>query len=135
MSDLLYCYPDSDVLKNKPGIVNQEKLHEVERRLTSIRINDLIRKPHRGRFDLDHAEIHPFPVLTTVRQREKRNLSAFTGGSSGNPCARRKHGSFRLLSVLLFCASRVQACGSQCKRRSRHIALPGQLRNTMQPSF
>ena len=54
MSDLLYCYPDSDVLKNKLGIINQEKLHEVERKLTAIRINDLIRKPYRGRFDLDH---------------------------------------------------------------------------------
>ena len=54
MSDLLYCYPDSDVLKNKLSIINQEKLHEVERKLTAIRINDLIRKPYRGRFDLDH---------------------------------------------------------------------------------
>ena len=43
MNDLLYCYPDSDVLKNKLGIINQEKLHEVERKLTAIRINDLIR--------------------------------------------------------------------------------------------
>ena len=50
MNDLLYCYPDSDVLKNKLGIINQEKLHEVERKLTAIRINDLIRKPYRGRF-------------------------------------------------------------------------------------
>lgn len=24
MNDLLYCYPDSDVLKNKLGIINQE---------------------------------------------------------------------------------------------------------------
>jgi len=54
MSDLMYCYPASDVLKNKLGIVSQEKLNEVERQLTAIRINDLIRKPHRGRFDLNH---------------------------------------------------------------------------------
>ena len=54
MGDLMYCYPDSNVLKNKLGIVNQEKFHEVERKLTAIRINDLIRKPYRGRFDLDH---------------------------------------------------------------------------------
>ena len=54
MNDLLYCYPDSDVLKNKLDIINQVKLHEVERKLTAIRINDLIRKPYRGRFDLDH---------------------------------------------------------------------------------
>jgi cell filamentation protein len=54
MNDLLYCYPDSDVLKNKLGIINQEKLHEVEKKLTAIRINDLIRGPYQGRFDLDH---------------------------------------------------------------------------------
>ena len=54
MSDLIYCYKDTDVLKNKLGIVNQERLHEVERKLTALRINDLVRKPIRGNFDLNH---------------------------------------------------------------------------------
>ena len=63
MSDLLYCYPDSDVLKNKLGIINQEKLHEVERKLTAIRINDLIRKPYRGRFDLNHLRSIHFYIF------------------------------------------------------------------------
>lgn len=63
MGDLLYCYPDSDVLKNKLGIVNQEKFHEVERKLTAIRINDLIRKPYRGRFDLDHLRSIHFYIF------------------------------------------------------------------------
>lgn len=54
MSDLIYCYQDSDVLKNKLGIVDQEKLYEVERKLTALRINDLIRKPIHGAFDLKH---------------------------------------------------------------------------------
>ena len=54
MDDLLYCYPGSDVLKNKLDIQNQEKLWEVERKLTAIRINDLIRKPIHGSFDLAH---------------------------------------------------------------------------------
>ena len=31
MDDLMYCYPGSDVLKNKLGIRDQEKLREVER--------------------------------------------------------------------------------------------------------
>ena len=31
MDDLLYCYPGSDVLKNKLGIRDQEKLREIER--------------------------------------------------------------------------------------------------------
>lgn len=30
MEDLLYCYPGSDVLKNKLGIRNQEKLRKVD---------------------------------------------------------------------------------------------------------
>ena len=63
MGDLIYCYPDSDVLKNKLGIINQEKLHEVERKLTAIRINDLIRKPYRGRFDLDHLRGIHFTIF------------------------------------------------------------------------
>lgn len=72
MGDLMYCYPDSDVLKNKLGIVNQEKFHEVERKLTAIRINDLIRKPYRGRFDLDHLRgIHFYPTS----EQEDSNLS------------------------------------------------------------
>ena len=54
MEDLLYCYPGSDVLKNKLGIRNQEKLREVERKLTAIRISDLIRRPIQGSFDLAH---------------------------------------------------------------------------------
>ena len=31
MDDLLYCYPGTNVLKNKLGIRNQDKLSEVER--------------------------------------------------------------------------------------------------------
>jgi len=54
MDDLLYCYPGTAVLKNKLGIRNQEKLREVERKLTALRISDLIRKPIRGSFDLAH---------------------------------------------------------------------------------
>ena len=63
MNDLLYCYPDSDVLKNKLDIINQVKLHEVERKLTAIRINDLIRKPYRGRFDLNHLRSIHFYIF------------------------------------------------------------------------
>jgi len=54
MGDTIYCYPDSNVLKNKLGIIDQEKLKEFERKLTALRISDLIRKPIRGNFDLRH---------------------------------------------------------------------------------
>lgn len=59
MNDMMYCYPDSEVLRNKLGINDQKKLQEVERKLTAIRINDLIHKPVFGRFDLKHlCDIH-----------------------------------------------------------------------------
>ena len=59
MNDMMYCYPDSEVLRNKLGINDQKKLQEVERKLTAIRINDLIHKPIFGRFDLKHlCDIH-----------------------------------------------------------------------------
>ncbi|MDE5757790.1 MAG: hypothetical protein K2H85_04170 [Allobaculum sp.] len=48
MSDDLYCYPDSDVLKNKMGIQNMEKLHKMERNLTMIRILELLNNPVKG---------------------------------------------------------------------------------------
>lgn len=34
MADRVYCYPNSDVLKNKMGIRDIEKLRQMERRLT-----------------------------------------------------------------------------------------------------
>lgn len=59
MGDPIYCYPESDVLRNKLGIRHQEKLYEIERKLTAIRINDLIRRPMQGQFDLRHlCNIH-----------------------------------------------------------------------------
>jgi len=33
MADNIYCYPDSDVLKNKLNIQNKEQLRKVERQL------------------------------------------------------------------------------------------------------
>lgn len=54
MDDLLYCYPGTNVLKNKLSIQDQKKLRDVERKLTALRIADLIRKPIRGSFDLKH---------------------------------------------------------------------------------
>ena len=56
MEDPVYCYPNSNVLKNKLGIVNSDKLHQIERQLTALRIQDLIQKPIRGMFDLQHLQ-------------------------------------------------------------------------------
>lgn len=61
MSDELYCYPGSNVLKNKMGIRDMEQLHEMERKLTMLRILELLDKPVRGTFDLKHLQaIHAY---------------------------------------------------------------------------
>ena len=52
--DELYCYPGGDVLKNKLNITDDELLHDVERKLTAIRIDELLRRRVRGSFDFEH---------------------------------------------------------------------------------
>lgn len=51
MSDRIYCYPDSDVLINKLNIRNSDRLQEAERKLTMLRIHDLLETPLKGKFD------------------------------------------------------------------------------------
>lgn len=57
MADRIYCYPDSDVLKNKMGIRDMGKLQRLERRLTMLRILELVDKPIQGKFDLQHLQL------------------------------------------------------------------------------
>ena len=54
--DSCYCYPNSDVLINKFNIRNITKLHDVERKLTSLRIQDLLESPIQGKFDFIHLQ-------------------------------------------------------------------------------
>lgn len=61
MSDHIYCYPNSDVLINKLNIRDNDILSEAERRLTMLRISDLIDNPIKGEFDLKHLQtIHKY---------------------------------------------------------------------------
>lgn len=61
MPDRIYCYPDSDVLKNRMGVRDSERLSQLERRLTMLRLLELIDKPIRGKFDLKHLQaIHKY---------------------------------------------------------------------------
>lgn len=61
MSDKIYCYPDSDVLKNKLGIRDIGELGRMEKRLTMLRILELVDKPIQGNFDLKHLQaIHKY---------------------------------------------------------------------------
>lgn len=52
MADRIYCYPDSEVLKNKLEIRDMEKLRRMERKLTMLRILELIDKPIQGEYVL-----------------------------------------------------------------------------------
>lgn len=61
MPDEIYCYSGSDVLKNKMGIRDVEQLKWMEKRLTMLRILELVGKPIQGKFDLKHLQsIHRY---------------------------------------------------------------------------
>lgn len=61
MPDRIYCYPDSEVLKNRMGVRDSEQLSQLERRLTMLRLLELIDRPIRGKFDLKHLQaIHKY---------------------------------------------------------------------------
>ena len=51
MADRVYCYPGTDVLMNKLGIRDKNKLQDYERRLTMLRLLELTEKPIHGNFD------------------------------------------------------------------------------------
>ena len=46
----LYCYPDSDVLKNKLNIRNREELNQAEEEITALKQYMLMESPIKGRF-------------------------------------------------------------------------------------
>ncbi len=61
MYDTTYCYPQSDVLINNLGITSEEKLAEVERKLTMIRLYELLEHPIIENFDLSNlCKIHKY---------------------------------------------------------------------------
>lgn len=53
-NDPWYCYPDSNVLRNKLGITDRKLLEEKEAAITSIRAMELDSNPVDGCYDLDH---------------------------------------------------------------------------------
>ncbi len=61
MPDSKYCYPDSEVLKNKLNITDENELFEAEKELTAIRLKELQDKPIKGKFDFKHLKaIHKY---------------------------------------------------------------------------
>lgn len=61
MPDTKYCYPNSNVLINRLNIRDQEKLYVLERKLTMLRLLELLDKPIDGNFNLKHLkDIHKY---------------------------------------------------------------------------
>lgn len=56
-----YCYPGTEVLKNKLNIKDADRLEKMERRLASMRLSDLQENPILGDFDTKHLlKIHKY---------------------------------------------------------------------------
>lgn len=61
----LYCYPDSDVLKNKAGLTTPEALEQFETAMTFARSEEPL---PRGRFSVRHYRaIQPPPLPGRLR--------------------------------------------------------------------
>ena len=59
--DRIYCYPGTDILVNRLNIQDQKRLQDAERKLTNLRILDLLENPLQGCFDLTHLQaIHRY---------------------------------------------------------------------------
>lgn len=57
----IYCYSDTDILKNKLGIKDYALLKEAETRLTQLRLYKLHREPIEGKFSVAHLlKIHKY---------------------------------------------------------------------------
>ncbi len=54
--DPVYCYKNSGVLINNYDLRDPEKLKQLERVLTGIRLIDLYKNPIAGKFDFDHLK-------------------------------------------------------------------------------
>ena len=79
--DVRYCYPGSNVLKNKLNITDMDILEEAERRITSLRTVEAMKNGIRGKFDFDHLKrIHKFlfgDIYDCVEYIEQQMIEIF----------------------------------------------------------
>lgn len=54
--DYIYCYSESNVLKNKLNVTDAQKLFNIEKGLTFVRLKQLEKEPIKGEFDFDHLK-------------------------------------------------------------------------------
>ena len=86
--DPWYCYPDSDVLRNKLGITDGKMLEEKEAAITSIRAMELDSNPIEGGYDLDHLRrIHRHLFSDIYEWAGELRTVDIAKGNSFCPCA------------------------------------------------
>lgn len=61
-----YTYPDSDVLKNKGNLTDQDALEAFEADATAIRLLEISQHPIQGKFDLAHLQGIHFHIFQDV---------------------------------------------------------------------
>jgi fido (protein-threonine AMPylation protein) len=134
----IYCYADTNILKNRFGIRNQEQLKQIEADITAIRQNDLLTHPITGRFTPSHlCRIHRYlfsDVYSFAGHYRKEDImkgttrflthgeisgkiECLTGKTeTGVVFARTIPHSGRLAKCLLFCGTQLYSSVSRRKR-------------------
>lgn len=89
MSDLyearnsIYCYPNTNVLKNKLDIKDNKKLENIERKLVIVKLFELRQNKNIGKFNIEHflgihrflfEDIYPFAGLLRTENIAKGNF-------------------------------------------------------------
>lgn len=61
-----YCYPGTEVLRNKANLLTQNELDEFEAPISAFRLIQLEETPIKGHFDLDHLKKIHFHIFQDV---------------------------------------------------------------------
>jgi cell filamentation protein len=65
-ADDTYCYPGTDVLRNKAEIIDAKELDAYEGELSTLRSIQILESPVPGKFDLEHLQLIHFSLFQDV---------------------------------------------------------------------
>ena len=65
-ADDIYCYPSTNVLRNKAGITHSEELDIYEGEISTLRSIEILEKPVDGQFDLSHLQFIHFVLFQDI---------------------------------------------------------------------
>ena len=65
-ADDTYCYPGTDVLRNKAEIINAKELDDYEGELSTLRSIQILESPVPGKFDLAHLQLIHYSLLLNL---------------------------------------------------------------------